>query len=330
MTHNANLVSENSVSPSPRLLSIVIAAYNHESFVSECLNSILNCRRLDDVEIIVIDDGSPDNTLEVIEQTLAAANVNFCIFTKSNKGLTDSLDLGLNLATGKYVSFIASDDAYYPNGLASCLEKLADLDDTNQAILFQGEYFGTLSGPVYAQPTLDLFALGGKEFVKAISLEYPKPMLLQSTIFGTSFLKSISPWSDKLGLDDWPTFIKVAQQVASGMGHFRYDPSIVLCRYRVHSAGIHTNLDRQLAVCLEVADTVVDVSFRSQCRSNILLDIALIHLYHRNFVKFLPLFFKGMWEYPSWPTYSRVPTRVVKSAIRRLRARLFSDVSFWR
>lgn len=328
MTRNESLILEKVISTAPRLLSIVVAAYNHETFVSECLNSILGCSRLDDLEIIVIDDGSPDNTLAVVENTLSAANVNFRVFTKLNKGLTDSLDLGLQLATGRYISFIASDDSYLPDGLTACLDKLAVFDDIDQAILFQGEMFGTLTGPIYAKPTADLFKLDGSEFLNAISLEYPRPMLLQTTVFGTTYLRSISPWSDRLGLDDWPTFIKIAQHVALGTGSFRYDPSIGLCRYRIHPEGIHNNSDRQLAVCLEVADNVVDFSVRSQCRSNIMLDIALVHLYNLNFGKFLYLLIRGIWEHPRASTCSRVPARVIKSAVKRFCSLILSHSSF--
>lgn len=314
MTHDKSLIFEKTISTVPRLLSIVVAAYNHEAFVSECLDSILACTRLDDVEIIVIDDGSPDNTLAVVEQTLSAANVNCRIFSKLNKGLTDSLELGLQLATGKYISFIASDDTYLPDGLTSCLDELAAFVDIDQAILFQGEMFGTLTGPIYARATDNLFKLHGSEFLKAISLEYPRPMLLQTTIFGTAYLRSISPWSDRLGLDDWPTFIKVAQHVASGAGSFRYDPSISLCRYRVHNSGIHTNLDRQLAVCLEVVDRVVDPIFRTESRANVYIDRSLNYLSRGNVKISLKLLWKGLRENPSARTFLRAPRKILRKA----------------
>ncbi|MCF6277983.1 MAG: glycosyltransferase family 2 protein, partial [Anaerolineales bacterium] len=326
MIRRDRLTLEKIVSETPPVLSIVIGAYNHESYVSECLESILDCRRIDNIEIIVIDDGSSDNTLAVVEKTLSTAHANYRVYTKPNKGLTDSLLIGLELVTGKFVAFMASDDVYAPEGLAFCLDKLESLDDPDLALLFQGEFFGSLTGPVYNEKTKKMFQLSPKNRVKALSIEYPRPLLLQTTDVGTNFLKKVAPGEDRLFLDDWPTFLKVARTVASGYGSFLYDPSIVLSHYRVHNAGIHANSDRMLAACLEVAEKVVDASLRSECRSNILLDVALVHLYSRRFSKFMPLFLQGIREYPRASTLVRIPKRVVKSVLKRIRSfTLFSQ-----
>tara|TARA_R110002074_G_scaffold159976_3_gene317339 strand:- start:2840 stop:3820 length:981 start_codon:yes stop_codon:yes gene_type:complete len=323
MTNNERLTVENVVSTGPFLLSIVVAAYNHEDFISDCLYSILECRRIEDVEIIIIDDGSSDKTVSVVEELLSRFDVNFRVFTKPNSGLTDSLAIGLQRAAGKYVSFMASDDAYFPYGLDACLEKLSVLSATDVAILFQGEFFGSATGPVYNQETSHLFMLSKPEFLKAISLEYPKPMLLQSTVFGVEFLRSINPWSDRLGLDDWPTFIRVAQRVAMGVGSFTYDPSITICRYRFHKHGIHANLDRQLKVCLEVVDKVVDPAFRAESRANVYIDRSLNYLSKGRVGISLKLLWRGGRGNPTIGTIFRAPRLVIRKLSRRL-VRLYS------
>ncbi len=319
MNNTLHLVSENTSSVAP-LLTIVIPAYNHEMYVSECLQSIVSSKSINQIELIVIDDGSTDQTLAVIVKFLNGKAVNYRIFTKPNEGLTRSLDLGLNLARAEFIAIIASDDAYIPTGLDSVMSLLATVIDRETAILFQAENFGDLTGPVYGKVTRDLFELAPPEMEVALSIRFPRPMLLQSSVFGTRFLKSVSPWSDRLGLDDWPTFLKISQSVAKGNGSFSYNNLIVLCRYRIHSFGIHTNTDRQLRVCLEVADKVVDPSLRSQARANVMFDIAMIHLYEKRPFEFTKLFAAGIVEKPSLSPVFQLLKRVFSAVWKRVAA----------
>ena len=91
-------------------LSIVIPAYNAEKTVLRCLNSIAcnfaDCE--DDVEIIVVDDGSKDNTVEEIKKS---SWLNLKLITKRNGGVSSARNTGIEIATGKYVWFIDSDDS---------------------------------------------------------------------------------------------------------------------------------------------------------------------------------------------------------------------------
>ena len=320
MNNNLKLIAENNSTIAP-LLTIVVPAYNHENYVSECLQSILSAKNTSQIELIVIDDGSTDQTLTVVTDCLKGKAINYQIFTKPNEGLTRSLDLGLNMARADFIAIIASDDAYIPAGLDSVMALLATQIDHDIAMLFQAENFGDLDGPVYGLDTANLFTLDPLKMEVALSIRFPRPMLLQSSVFGTRFLKTLSPWSDRLGLDDWPTFIKIAQSVAKGVGRFSYNSSIVLCRYRIHSSGIHTNTDRQLKVCLEVADRVVDRSLRSQARANVMFDISLIHLYEQRPLEFLKNFSKGIVENPSWFEVVRLVKRVLNAIWRRVTAR---------
>lgn len=92
------------------LLSIVIPVYNVENYVVECLDSILS--QIDnDVEVLVINDGSTDNSVDKIEFLLSnATHCNIKFITKPNEGLSATRNLGLDIALGQYVWFFDSDD----------------------------------------------------------------------------------------------------------------------------------------------------------------------------------------------------------------------------
>ncbi|MER2520127.1 MAG: glycosyltransferase [Bdellovibrionales bacterium] len=101
-----------------KLVSVVIPAYNHERFVAQGLNGILN-EQYPNKEIIVIDDGSRDGTLKVIEQWAEAhkQEIPVTIRSRQNKGISATLNDGISLARGDYILPIASDDYLLPGGI---------------------------------------------------------------------------------------------------------------------------------------------------------------------------------------------------------------------
>lgn len=96
------------------LVTVIIPAYNHEKYIEECLESVIN-QTFPNLEIIVINDGSKDNTDETIRRLIARKSRSITYLSKENEGLCKTLNLGLEMAHGKYLSFIASDDVWLPS-----------------------------------------------------------------------------------------------------------------------------------------------------------------------------------------------------------------------
>jgi glycosyltransferase involved in cell wall biosynthesis len=112
----------------PPALSVVLPNYNHAKFVGRALAALLSQERAAD-EIIVIDDGSTDDSVAVIERLAAAAPAIRLLRNPSNVGVIATLQRGLEAARGKYVYFAASDDWVFPGFFALALRRLeADPD----------------------------------------------------------------------------------------------------------------------------------------------------------------------------------------------------------
>jgi len=101
------------VSPSPRV-SVVVPAYNHASFIHETITSIL-AQSLDDLELVVVDDGSTDATPEVLAGFRAEPRVR--LVAQENRGAHAAISRALSLARGEYVFVCNSDDAFAPTRL---------------------------------------------------------------------------------------------------------------------------------------------------------------------------------------------------------------------
>lgn len=89
-------------------LSVIVAAYNLENYIEKCLDSLVN-QTYKDMEIIVIDDGSIDNTAIKIKTYKKIYN-NLIYIKKKNGGLSSARNLGLDCATGEYITFVDGDD----------------------------------------------------------------------------------------------------------------------------------------------------------------------------------------------------------------------------
>lgn len=111
------------------LISVVMPAYNHEKFVAETIDSVL-CQTWANLELIVIDDGSTDNTADVI-RSFDDPRIHY--YYQDNQDAFNALNNGMAKATGEYVAIINSDDVYHCNRF----ERLVSvMQDTQAACVF--------------------------------------------------------------------------------------------------------------------------------------------------------------------------------------------------
>lgn len=104
-----------------KLVSVIIPVYNTEEFVEEAVRSIM-CQTLRDIEIIVVNDGSTDNSLSIVKR-LADEDKRIQIYTQYNQGPSITRNKGKENAQGKYVYFMDSDDYLEPEALETCYIK---------------------------------------------------------------------------------------------------------------------------------------------------------------------------------------------------------------
>ena len=90
-------------------VSIIVPVYNVEKYLTKCLTTLVE-QTLDDYEIIVVNDGSPDNSQEIIDDFKEKYPEKIKSFIKENGGLSDARNFGIKKATGDYIGFVDSDD----------------------------------------------------------------------------------------------------------------------------------------------------------------------------------------------------------------------------
>ncbi|HCN49048.1 MAG TPA: glycosyl transferase family 2 [Chryseobacterium sp.] len=93
----------------PSKVSIIVPVYNVENYLTKCLDSLIG-QSLQDIEIIVVNDGSKDRSEEIIRQYAQKYPGKIKAFSKENGGLSDARNFGIDRATGDYIGFVDSDD----------------------------------------------------------------------------------------------------------------------------------------------------------------------------------------------------------------------------
>lgn len=128
-------------------VSVIVPVYNTEKYLAKCLDSLVN-QTLTDIEIIIVNDGSPDNSQEIIDDyTQRFPQIK--AFKKPNGGLSDARNFGIEKASGEFIGFVDSDDYVDLKMFESMYEKatlhdaeivLCDLEKVNE----KGEAFRPL------------------------------------------------------------------------------------------------------------------------------------------------------------------------------------------
>lgn len=164
------------------LLSIIIPVYNVEKYLRKCLVSCYDQDiDLNEYEVIAVNDGSPDNSHIILEEYLGRYP-NFKVINQKNQGLSTARNNGLEVAKGKYVWFVDSDDAITPDCLGGICK---DLESGPDLLQIQFEYIFENGESIEAPKVYWNGTLSGKE----LTAEGGVPEPAQFTIYKRKFLQ---------------------------------------------------------------------------------------------------------------------------------------------
>ena len=108
------------------MISVIVPVYNAEKWLEKCIESILN-QTYKDIEVLLINDGSKDNSLEICRK-YENLDSRIRVFDKKNEGVSKARNLGLDNAKGKYVQFVDSDDFIEPDMCEKLLDAITNAD----------------------------------------------------------------------------------------------------------------------------------------------------------------------------------------------------------
>lgn|SRR5690554_1260221 len=250
------------------MLTIVIPSYNHEKYIYECLSAAAQVE-INDLKILVIDDGSTDKTPDVVKSFIDEhQSIDIRLVEKENAGLVSSLNLALELVDTDYIYICASDDIPIPAGVKKCYDFLIKnkvlefcIGGSNNFNIFNSKVCET-----YNRQHVDFFNTDFTKDESALFLDFPVPLLLQSTVFRKSALESIGGWDPEIKWDDYPTFVKLLR-VYSGKDKrgFVFLSNVTVVNYRQHDKNTYLDIVNQFFMVKQAMTKLASSEIRDNC-----------------------------------------------------------------
>ena len=212
------------------LVTVYVTNYNYGEYLDQALNSILD-QTFRDYELLIIDDGSSDNSKEIISKYVDIENV-FTIY-QSNLGLNKSNNIALKMARGKYLMRLDADDYLDPHALEIMVSKLNKHPDL--ALVFPDYYEVDINGEILKQ-------IRRHNFDDEVTL-LDQPAHGACTMFRKSILKQVGGYDESvLKQDGYDIWLKI-------IGHYRISNiNLPLFYYRLHQNSITQNKEDLLKV----------------------------------------------------------------------------------
>ncbi|MGK7900454.1 MAG: glycosyltransferase [Hormoscilla sp.] len=221
------------------VISVIIPVYNGAKTIKETIESVLN-QTFSDFELILINDGSTDSTLEIVD-SIQDSRVK--VFSYVNAGLAESRNRGIARATGEYISFIDADDLWTQDKLEAQLKALLDKPDAALAyswtdsidesskFLRPGAH-RTVNGDVYAELLVENFLANGS-----------------NPLIRSQALAEVGKFDNSLlAGEDWDMWLRLAARF-----HFVAVPYPQIL-YRQVANSLSANVIRQERECLKVIE----------------------------------------------------------------------------
>jgi alpha-1,3-rhamnosyltransferase len=228
----------------PARVSVVVPSYNHAQFIGSTLRSIFK-QTLPPAGLLVIDDGSSDDSPAIIERTLNECPFACEFVARDNRGLCATLNEGLERTHGDYFAYLGSDDLWLPDFLEA---RVGLLELRREAVLAYGHAYFVNEENHIVDSTADWAGYVDGD-ARAMLLETIAPM--SPTVLYRRVVLERQGWNEASELEDYDLYLRLSAE-----GPFAFDPRI-LSAWRRHSANVSWDqtlmLEEQLQAQREAA-----------------------------------------------------------------------------
>lgn len=202
------------------LVSVIVPAYNQGAYIARAIKSIQN-QSFSNVEILVVDDASRDDTREIIAELRSADSRISLIWHPINRGAQAARNTGIESARGEWIAFLDADDEWLTSGLEL---RLVEAENRNVKVVHSDCYIKYMANQ--KQVLFGIKSLSGMVYKEI--LREPGPVF-QSLLLHTSALKEIGNLDESIvSYQEWDTYIRLAKTYEFG---FVEEPTFIYHRH---------------------------------------------------------------------------------------------------
>jgi alpha-1,3-rhamnosyltransferase len=243
-------------------VSVLSVSYNHEKYIGECITSVFNQKDWENnIEMIIIDDGSSDKTCEIIEEIIKDKSYNIKLIRDEHRGidyLNSRLNEAIKISTGEYIMFTSSDDGFLPNRFFDHITKMMN-DKSLTVCISPGVNIRQNGRKTIAIGKKTKKALSTNNIDKVLNhLENDVPELYaQGMTFKGNFLREKIKLDEKILADDWQLNILIFQQLKKLSLNYGYINKVVFFR-NIHTSNTSLNFPVHYKRISEMAKIYAD------------------------------------------------------------------------
>lgn len=240
------------------LVTVVIPCYNHEQFVQDSIQSVID-QTYENIELIIIDDGSKDNSVLKIQEMINACKKRFVRFefrSRPNKGLSATLNEALEWCEGKYFSAIASDDQML-----------------NYKTRIQVKYLETNNDSVAVFGGVQLIDKNNRKLEKLVNkarsysfediIMHRHDISAPTQMIRKEAIEKVGGYNSKMFIEDWYMWLLLSRQADL------FSTDEVLTLYRRHDGNNSKNLSKMHSGRFEVLNCFSDSEFYFKAVNNV-------------------------------------------------------------
>lgn len=226
------------------LVSVVIPCYNHENFVQDCIQSVLD-QTYQNIELIIIDDGSKDDSVLKIKQMLDKCEKRFVRFEfrhRANKGLSATLNEALEWCKGEYYSAIASDDILLKDKIENQIQLFGDKNRENIIAVLGNVYFINEKNEILASSEIKENTIYNFDQI----FMHQHLLYAPTQLIKTRVIKEVGGYKPGMLIEDWYMWL-----ILSKIGNILVVPDLFV-KYRQHDSNTVKQLEKMHKGRIEV------------------------------------------------------------------------------
>ena len=247
------------------IVSVIIPTYNRAHLVGRAIKSVLN-QTYQDFELIIVDDGSTDNTDKIIKEFQEHDKRIKYIRHEKNKGGSAARNSGIKISRGEYIAFLDSDDEWLPRKMEKQEIKFQNALD-NVGVIYSGfSCISESSGKIIAKITPTLRGNVYTNLLEGCILGSPTPLIKKICFRKAGFFDETLP-----SCQDWDMWIRLSKYYT-----FDFVPDI-LAKHHIHGSQISVNLNAKIVAREKLVEKYwVDLSRKSKILSILLKRLGIL------------------------------------------------------
>ena len=234
-------------------VSYIVPVYNHQSYVIQTLNSILN-DTYSNKELVIIDDGSTDNSNNIIKNWIDQHQHEINIYYKSreNKGVTNTLNELISISTGKYIIPMASDD-YLINNMTPQRVRLLEQNPHKLMLINDAIVIDENNTLIFSSGNFELYHGNKNNFYddKKLLLEIASNWSCVGPIciLNKKIFSEVGYYNPNLLIEDWDFYLRTA---VKGLIMFE---DLTVAAYRKHKFNTHSSFEKKISMYISLGIT---------------------------------------------------------------------------